>query len=535
MTGIRLIASGAYVEQELSAEFGQIPPAFLPIGVSRLYEAQVSFFGSGVPVYLTVPESFTPQHSDRRRLLELGVTLVPVPEDLSLGESIVYAINYIAAAPGSVELLHGDTLIDAMPVGCDDLIAVHDEGDDYSWAAANLADQSLLGLEVIAAGTERSAERPVACGYFVFSSSTLLVRAITRARGDFIAGLNLYLRDRALRAVRVTRWLDFGHIQTYFRSRRAMTTARSFNKLKFDSCTVHKSSDDRLKMQAEANWYSKLPAAVQPYCARIIEQGEADGFCFYRTEYLYAPTLAELFVFSSIGRPTWRKILRSCRDFLEVCVLCRGPGSGDLALAELAVDKTGARLERFAQETGFDIEKSTRLGGQPMPSLARIAEQMAEMVDLGSGRTETLMHGDFCFSNILYNSRAGRITVIDPRGYVRPTTPSTFGDIRYDLAKLSHSISGYYDYILAGRYVLTQEGSHEFSLEFETGTHHDWLQREWAEMEVDGVGADSIGVRAIVVGLFLSMLPLHADRPDRQATFIANALRLYAQLEEGRS
>jgi hypothetical protein len=32
---------------------------------------------------------------------------------------------------------------------------------------------------------------------------------------------------------------------------------------------------------------------------------------------------------------------------------------------------------------------------------------------------------------------------------------------------------------------------------------------------------------AIVVHLFLSMLPLHSDRPDRQRAFLANALRLF--------
>ena len=41
----------------------------------------------------------------------------------------------------------------------------------------------------------------------------------------------------------------------------------------------------------------------------------------------------------------------------------------------------------------------------------------------------------------------------------------------------------------------------------------------------------SDAVRAVTCGLFLSMLPLHADRPDRQRAFIANALRLYRDLD----
>lgn len=535
MTALRLIASAAYVEQELSVEFGQIPPAFLPIGVSRLYEAQVAHFGAGGPIHLTIPEGFTPQPHDQRRLAALGVVLVPVPEGLQLGESIVYAINYVAGHAGPVQLLHGDTLIEDMPISGADVLAIHDEGDDYSWAAADIAGDEITRLEVLAAGSGHDGNRPVACGYFAFSSNTALVRAITRARGNFIAGLNLYTQEQPLRAVRVERWRDFGHIQTYFRSRRAITTERSFNTLRIDPCTVRKSSADRQKMQAEAAWFRMLPPAVQPYTARLLETGEEGGVAFYRTEYEYAPTLAELFVFSSIGRPTWRNILRSCREFLEACAACKGPGSAGVALAELAVGKTVARLERYSAETGFDIDKPARFDGRPLPSLRQIAETVAQAIDLAAGGAETLMHGDFCFSNILYNSRAGRIVVIDPRGYVQAGRATPFGSIFYDLAKLSHSIAGCYDYIMAGRYTLAREGSHGFGISFETGAHHGWLQDAFGEMAVGGVRAGSSAVRAITVGLFLSMLPLHADRPDRQAAFIANALRLYTEFEAAKA
>ncbi len=532
---MRLITSAAYVGQELSAEFGEIPPAFLPVGVSRLYEAQIVRLGPGRQVYLTIPETFTPQPYDRRRLDELGVVLVPVPEGLRLGESVVYAMNSIDMAPGPIQILHGDTLIDDLPAvppgGSDDLIAIHDEGDDYSWAAVDLDGGRVLGLEVLAAGSGRNDPRSVACGYFGFGSSGALVRAITRARGDFIGGLNLYARERPMHGAPVRAWHDFGHIQTYFRSRRAITTARSFNTLHIDATTVRKSSRDTAKMRAEAQWLTSLPSALLPFSARLLQAGEAGDVAFYATEYQYAPTLSELFVFSSIGRATWKNILASCHDFLSACAAVKGGGSGDVILSELAVDKTTARLERHASETGYDIDAPTSLGGRPMPSLRRIADELRQAIDLGSGRPENVMHGDFCFSNILYNSRSARISVIDPRGYVRAGTNSLFGDTRYDLAKLSHSISGHYDHILAGRYALTRDGSHGYSIEFETSPHHLWLQHALAEFEVDGIAAGSVAVRAVTAGLFLSMLPLHDDRPDRQAAFIANALRLYSELQ----
>ncbi len=530
MAGYRLITSAAYPGQELSAEFGQVPPAFLPVGVARLYEAQVARLGTDLPIYLTIPERYMPQAYDLRRLEELNVSLLRVPEGLRLGESVVYAINFIDLPAGPVQVLHGDTLIEDLPAGVADLIAVHPEGDDYSWAAVTVADGHVTRFENIGAGSGTDRGGPVACGFFSFSSSRALVRAITRARGDFIDGLNLYTLEIPLRAVRVETWYDFGHIQTYFRSRRSITTARSFNTLHIDAFTVRKSSTDTAKMQAEANWFGSIPPPVRPFSARLLEAGETAGTTFYSTEYQYAPTLSELFVFSSVGRATWTNILRSCHDFLDACTACKGEGSGDAILTELAVAKTGSRLERYAAETGYDIDHETRLDGRALPSLRRIADEVVQLIDLRSGRPDNVMHGDFCFSNILYNSRAARISVIDPRGYTEAGQRSIFGDTRYDLAKLSHSIHGHYDHIVAGRYALERPDPYSFSIRFEASAHHNWLQDALSGFEVDGLQAGGRDVRAITVALFLSMLPLHADRPDRQAAFIANALRLYSRL-----
>ncbi|MCJ2006268.1 aminoglycoside phosphotransferase family protein [Methylobacterium sp. J-092] len=532
MASLQLITSAAYVNQELVAEFGQIPPAFLPMGTARLYEMQVAHLKSSDLIHLTIPASFQPQPHDMTRLKALGILLVPVPDELCLGESIVYALNYVGAPHGPVTILHGDTLIEDVPAEAVDAIASHGEGDDYSWAAIDLEDGGVIGLEVIAPGTGHEEGRPIACGYFTLGSTTLLIRSITRARGDFIKGLNLYAQERSLRAVPVTRWRDFGHIQSYFRSRRQINTARNFNTVQIGPRIVRKTSRDGEKMTAEASWFRNLPPEIQPYSARFLGDGQDENGLFYNTEYQYAPTLSELFVFSSIGRPTWRNILQSCQEFLDACAGRSGPGSGDAALAELAVDKTLARLERYARETGFDIDRPTRLDGRPLPSLLRIVEETVALIDLRSGRPETVMHGDFCFSNILYNSRAGRISVIDPRGYVRQGVPSQFGDLRYDLAKLSHSIAGCYDHIIAGRYNLRQDDTYSFEILFETNTHHAWLQRALAELRVGSVVSSSSEVRALTTGLFLSMLPLHADRPERQRAFIASSLRLYSELDK---
>ena len=75
---LALIMSGAYVEQELAAEFGHLPPSFLPVGTRRLYEYQRSHFPADATVHLALPESFSPPLTDRILMQRLGLAPLPL-------------------------------------------------------------------------------------------------------------------------------------------------------------------------------------------------------------------------------------------------------------------------------------------------------------------------------------------------------------------------------------------------------------------------------------------------------------------------
>lgn len=533
--GIWLITSSAFVDQELSAEFGHLPPAFLPVGTRRIVEFQLEVIGGGLPIYITVPESYDLFSEDKRRFDEAGVTVLPVPDGLSLGDAVVFALNLIGGPDQPVRILHGDTLISAPPpVGLDQIgVALNEEG--YSWAEASLdGEQRLTGLETFAAGVPSSEQRLVACGYFSFAHSTSLLRGIVRSRGDFLKGILRYNQEFPIAAVHIPDWLDFGHLQTFFRSRRLLASARSFNTLRIDGFVVRKLSADRDKMAAEAEWFSNLPSPLRIYTARLIDKGEDEGLTFYETEYEYLPTLAELFVFGTLSRNTWIRILHSCSAFLTKCAAVRDTDPSQDVLRQLTVVKTMERLETFATDTDFDITRMLRYDGRALPSLLQIAQDIEHYIDLTPSRGQNVMHGDFCFSNVLYSSRVQRIRVVDPRGYIKTGANTIMGDVRYDLAKLLHSVVGRYDQIIAGRYAMSADDSGRYTIEFENAPHHMWLNEALQSLQIAGIPAASAEIRAITVGLFLSMLPLHADRPDRQRAFIANALRLYSDLDAAR-
>ena len=56
-------------------------------------------------------------------------------------------------------------------------------------------------------------------------------------------------------------------------------------------------------------------------------------------------------------------------------------------------------------------------------------------------------------------------------------------------------------------------------------------QRVFIERQFAGYTVERSSAAEISILLFLSMLPLHNDRPDRQQAFLTNALRLFKNLK----
>jgi hypothetical protein len=525
MSRVVLIASAAYLSPEFIAEFGLLPPAFLPLGNRRVFEHQRELFAdTNTPLFLSIPEGFQPAQEDRVRLEDLGFSLVPVPVGLTLGESILYVINDIAMFDCEFCLLHGDTLIKDLPLAETDVFSVGETNEFYPWAEYDVRP---TGEIVLHEGLFTSKERPVVSGYFCFSSSALLVQSLTRARGNFIEGLNRYAAARPIRPTVTGPWYDLGHLHTYFWSRARMTNERAFNSLSATDRTIRKWSLKKDKIEAEISWFENIPSQVRSFTPHLVRSWDKDDGKAYEVEYLYLATLSDLFVFCTLPSFVWERIFEACNDFLSTCARFRAPpGAADHA-ALLYLPKTLARLEAFAQGSGIDPYRPWRYDGRPLPSLNQIAELAAARVSPPSAEVLCVVHGDFCFSNIFYDFRANTIKVADPRG-----EHGIFGDIRYDIAKLCHSVIGGYDFIVTDRYVCRFDGNYSASLQLPESAVVRDVQRVFEKMPLAGCRPSQAAAPAIMILLFLSMLPLHSDRPERQRAFVANALRLFQMLED---
>ena len=507
---IGLILSGAFVNDELVAEYGKLPPAFLPFGQRRLFEHQVSSLAPLVDsTYLTIPQGYSMHQSDINWLSHNQVHVVQVPHDLTLGESISYAL-ITQEITGTLYLLHGDTLITEIKDFPEDCVAVSEVQGAYQWG--NIEGDSIDQL--------------VLAGFFSFSSAQKFLLELERTDRNFIQAISSYARTNPLQRIKVGNWLDFGHLQNLYHARKSATTQRHFNNLDFDERSVFKSGKDLAKVKAESDWFETVPPRLRLYIPPFLGwSGEG-----YRLGYEVSPNLHDLFVFGEYREATWSSISTACFEFLEECALAT---SQDVMQSDtlriLTSNKTHKRLNEWSLSENLDLNDSWKLNGKLVASPNHILNVTDEII-LKSKGISSVMHGDFCFTNIFYDFREQAIRVIDPRGRIDDGASSIYGDALYDLAKLNHSLSGY-DEILAGRFNVESDTGREITFELEQQSSTKEIHSLFKRFEISGISIESDLVRAITIQLFLAMLPLHSDRPDRQLAFFANALRLYGEIE----
>ncbi|WP_413587440.1 capsular biosynthesis protein [Bdellovibrio sp. HCB274] len=525
---LTIIMSGAFCSAEFISEFGLIPPSFLPIGNTRLFVQQMKGFSSvaGKKV-ISLPEEFPVSDFDHSLIQDLGFEIAFLPSTLSLSGALIKLIDLYGHKAKELRILHGDTLIRDLPISNQNVISVSTTNEYYMWGSVEVGDAGKIRI---------SNRRPsgmsdkVLAGYFSFSHIQDFRKYLSVA-DSFVGAVSSYFTAFQPQLKTTDHWLDFGHLHSYYKSKARITTQRSFNDLEISPRVVKKESDDSQKMRAEANWYQSVPADLRIFTPQFLGENSV-GKSGYQIEYLYLSPISDLYVFGKLPVFVWAGIFESCKEFFKMCAKHTSSSCKQISDPETLFDKTKKRLTEFAKESGTDIYRTWILNGRICPSLMQIAEIVTKLVRSSSTGMSPIVHGDFCFSNILYDFRVNSIKVIDPRGLDGAGNVSIYGDSQYDIAKLAHSVYGGYDYIIAGRYRMDIKNSYEldFSIVWENGSEE--IQDLFKSMVFGQKESYDLSIRAMVVHLFLSMLPLHKDRPDRQIAFIANALRLYLEIEE---
>ncbi|MGP9798534.1 hypothetical protein ACT3UJ_14390 [Halomonas sp. 86] len=520
-----LINSAGYVVPELQVEYGRVPACMIPLGNQLLLQHQLRIIEesaiSNQRITLSLPYTYELRESDRLLFESKNIFIVRVPDEFTLGESILYVLNSTGTVDDELYMLHGDTYLERFP-GKLDVVGVSKTTDNYNWQLEEYDENSEL----------------IWCGFFSFSRVKKFIRALALSHGNFVDAIKSYSLEANTWLYRIEDWFDLGHLNTYFKSREKITTQRSFNDLNIGNGKVVKSGLPVQKIRAEGQWFQNLPADLKKYIPQLMAIND-DGHdeVSYSLEYLTLPPLNEVYVYGLNPPFYWKKIFSLVSDLfsdfrhhITDFQSFKEPITNDFE--SLIREKTYKRLSQFAKTNIFDPSREVSYNGFFLGTLESIASECIERT-LKLPCFPAWVHGDLCFSNMLFDSRSDSLKVIDPRGINDQGQITVYGDQRYDLAKLSHSVVGMYDYIIAGRYRLNGFDAMDMSIDFDASERMQKIHSLFLSTNFIP-GLPTRDIQPLVVLLFLSMLPLHADRPDRQKAMIANALRLYAEIKETR-
>ena len=191
----------------------------------------------------------------------------------------------------------------------------------------------------------------------------------------------------------------------------------------------------------------------------------------------------------------------------------------------LFFDKLIHRLKAFTDTNNIKWDKDFKINGIYTKSLKKIVDDIENILS-HLPKTQTFMHGDFCFNNIIYESRLKRVFVIDPRGSYNSECSTNVGTFFYDRCKFYHSIYGLYDFIVQGMFSLKTLSFYEFEMEVFQNPNVTRVQEIYKSIDNE-IKLNSELILKLLPTLFMSMLPLHFENKNRQMALFTNALLIH--------
>ena len=525
---ILVIPCAKPIRDDLKERFGDIPATFIPISGIPLLECVLKNFKD---FYDEIRLVINPRHMNslelHRNLIEPYLATEKLKLYTSDGgrdiSSTILAVNLCYNPPNHVErldILFGDTLFDK-PFEDPDTVSFSTVRDTERWTCFKREEGRITEYDdkLIMDGIQHN----IFTGFFSFSDVPLICRLMLH--NTFYTAVETYSRTHPLDFVEPGNWVDVGHLDKYL-EHQAVITPRYFNSIKIDSKKgiLTKSSEDSVKLMAELHWYENLPKDLRYLTPQIYDSPDSSTI---KMQYYPYTTVHELILSARLTARTMDTLLYHL-DQMQSSVVPVSPEDVLKARRQIYLDKTISRL------TEYEYVPSVKVNGISYVDSDSLLKGLPALIENSGIINETpftVMHGDYCGSNILVDTDSQQIKLIDPRGSFGGDY-SVSGDPLYDTAKLFHSIEGLYDFIITDQFSIdeTEEGEITFNINI-TDEQRSCLRRVKDILEAKYSGV-LYKVKLIEALLFLSMIPLHKDKPLRQKAMYFTGIELLNQLRE---
>lgn len=531
-----IIPSATIVPKELQ-NIGKLPGIIYPINQYIVFDYLYKQYGQ-LDGNMDIICYEAKDKVERRLASYIGkkVVIKDIPELTDLGHTMYYALEGV---DNPVFVNFADTIImdeGALDVDGDVIYYAEDYVSD-TWTFFDDADGKITAIYDKKKRTDDS-QKKLFVGLFRITDCKLFRKCLENAfeiqdptMSTFYYALYLYSQQKNIATFKVDGWFDIGHADTYFNSKLEVR-AREFNHINVDKDRgiLRKSSDDKDKFIGEILWYLKLPADIEYVRPRIFSYSTAYSNPFVSMEYYAYHTVHELFMYGDLSYNQWVDIFNRirfvCDDFSRYSV------SDDKikpALEDMYLTKTIQRFDKMKKDERFNefFNKSITVNGVKYKSLDEITEILKSIIPemLYDVDKFSIIHGDLCFANIMVDNNFSFIKVIDPRG--KFGTYDIYGDARYELAKLFHSVDGKYDFIIKDFFNVDYDVV-DARVDYKiTDRRRDYdLYKLFTDVFKNEIGNDLKKIELIEALLFLSMIPLHGESFEHQMVMLGTGVEI---------
>jgi hypothetical protein len=304
-----------------------------------------------------------------------------------------------------------DTIVSPVGHGIDaNTISYSTVSHAYRWTSFSKTDDGKIDSITEKFSKVFDSPRTVFTGQFKLTAPadyrTLLEAACKGTDGaldPFYAALQSYLSDQSSRLLEADRWVDIGHLDTYYQNKRDSLNVREFNSIDVATNTITKSSEDGDIPRNEISWFKKLPKQLRPYVPQIYDYSDSYVDPSITMEYIGYPTLSDIYIYGSHGLHLWSNIYSSLFTLLErfrEFQLDTDPADITETLEAMYYEKTVDRLRRAEGMTGLDPffePGEITINGETHPTVPAILDTLSDTL-AESGLLErdrlSVIHGD---------------------------------------------------------------------------------------------------------------------------------------------
>lgn len=458
--------------------------------------------------------------------LELNIKYVIQTDFSGPGNAFSLVEKYIDKNK-SVILLLGDTLCSYPDNYNNSWIGVTSVSNDEKKNYCMIVSENGLIKDIIDKPKYNIETNDAAIGLYYFKDAELLSNVlknkIEKIGGEYQLSsyFDKYREDDKLYVEKIDNWEDIGTLEGYLKANKNNFNCRFFNKLDLDEYSVLHKKSKYEKVTSEMNWFKETQDTdfekMRPKFYESEKTNDEYGIEYY--DYL---TLSEYFTFYPLSQYSRTYIFSSLIDKM-IKLYQNNKVSNKLfknLLKQILWDKTLNRINEWERKDLISLE-NVQINGKEYLGVFQTLERLKGAITKLSNECSnyiSIIHGDPAFSNILFSPRNMIYKFIDPRGNFGIDT--IYGDYRYDIAKLRHCYHGKYDEITNNLFEI-QENKGKFNIKFykniEYADFDDILKKK--NIDIDDI--------ELIEGLlFISMIPLHNDYPDRQIAFFTRGIQI---------